>query len=163
MSNQYRLTVAGYGTFELNEAAAGAAEVIEEAAGGKLHVLDGEQRFQARIQSGGFPQKHYEVLVGNTTYEVQIADALDLQIEAMGYSLNSASSVSQIEAPMPGLILSLEVEAGDTVEEGQTLLVLEAMKMENAIRSPRDGKIKAVAVSAGMAVDKKALLLEFED
>lgn len=163
MSNHYRLTVAGYGTFDLNGETASAAEVIEEAGSGKLHVLDGEQRFQARIQSGGFPQKYYEVLVGNTIYAVQIADALDLQIEAMGYSLSSTSSVSQIEAPMPGLILSLEVGIGDTVEEGQTLLVLEAMKMENAIRSPRDGKIKTVAVSAGMAVDKKALLLEFED
>lgn len=163
MSNQYRLTVTGYGSFELNEETARAVEVIEEAKTGKLHVLDGEQRFQARIQSGVFPQKNYEVLVGNTIYEVQIADALDLQIEAMGYCLSSTSSVSRIEAPMPGLILSLEVAAGDKVEEGQTLLVLEAMKMENAIRSPRDGKIKAVAVSAGMAVDKKALLLEFED
>ena len=163
MSDQYRLTVEGYGTFELASDTARAAEIIEQEQGGRLHILDGEQRFEARIESGGFPEKYYEVLVGNTVYQVQIADALDLQIEAMGYSLRSASSVSRIEAPMPGLILSLEVAAGQTVEEGQTLLVLGAMKMENAIRSPREGTIKSVAVTAGMAVDKKALLLEFED
>jgi biotin carboxyl carrier protein len=63
---------------------------------------------------------------------------------------------------MPGLILEVSVSEGDEVREGDSLCVLEAMKMENALLSPRDGKIKAVNVSKGGTVDKGDLLIEFE-
>ena len=65
-------------------------------------------------------------------------------------------------APMPGLVLQTEVNPGDTVKKGQTLVIIEAMKMENMIKSPHDGKIKDVHVSAGQAVDKNDKLVEFE-
>jgi biotin carboxyl carrier protein len=63
---------------------------------------------------------------------------------------------------MPGLILAVHVTEGDQVQEGDPLLILEAMKMENVILSPRNGVICKVAVQKGAAVDKKSLLVEFE-
>ncbi|MBW8381650.1 MAG: biotin/lipoyl-binding protein [Youngiibacter sp.] len=58
-----------------------------------------------------------------------------------------------IDAPMPGTIISVQVKAGDQVKENQVLVVLEAMKMENEIVSPKDGIVSAVHVTKGSAID----------
>jgi biotin carboxyl carrier protein len=67
-----------------------------------------------------------------------------------------------ISAPMPGLVLSTEVKAGETVEKNKALVIIEAMKMENMIRAPFDGMVKEVFVSSGQAVEKGDKLLELE-
>lgn len=65
-----------------------------------------------------------------------------------------------VKSPMPGTILSVHVAAGDTVKEGQLLLVMEAMKMENEIVSPADGVVKSVHVREGQIVETSAVLIE---
>ena len=72
------------------------------------------------------------------------------------------SLVSKIPAPMPGLIKYVNVVTGQTVKKGETLFVLEAMKMENSIKSPVAGRISTVAVTEGIAVDKNTLLCVVE-
>ena len=63
---------------------------------------------------------------------------------------------------MPGLILEINIELGQSVKADEPLFILEAMKMENIISSPRAGIIKSIAVNKGEAVEKKQLLVEFE-
>ena len=63
---------------------------------------------------------------------------------------------------MPGLVLEIQVQAGQTVSKGDTLLILEAMKMENVLKAAADGVIKSIHVQKGAAVEKGALLLELE-
>ena len=65
----------------------------------------------------------------------------------------------EVRAPMPALVVRVEVQAGETVKPGQTLVVLEAMKMENDVRSRAGGKVEAVKVAAGTAVEKDQILL----
>jgi biotin carboxyl carrier protein len=72
------------------------------------------------------------------------------------------SGVAIVFAPMPGLVKDVLVERGDEVKIGSRLLVLEAMKMENDLLSPRDGRISAVHVSAGAIVEGGAALVEIE-
>jgi len=67
-----------------------------------------------------------------------------------------------VAAPMPGLVLRPMVTVGDDVKKGDVLVIIEAMKMENIIKSTSAGKIRAVHVSAGQAVDKNERLIEFE-
>ena len=67
-----------------------------------------------------------------------------------------------IKAPMPGLVLSTAVAPGDKVAKGQTLVIIEAMKMENMIKAPYDAIIKEVFADPGNAVDKNEKLVEFE-
>ena len=69
---------------------------------------------------------------------------------------------AEIHAPMPAMVVRVEVVEGQIVEAGQGLLVLEAMKMENELRAPRDGTIKAVLARPGVAVEKGALLMLLE-
>lgn len=73
-----------------------------------------------------------------------------------------ASAETLVRAPIPGVVLSLNVQPGDQVESGQTLCTLEAMKMKNAIRAPRPGVIARLHVAAGQAVQHRDVLLEFE-
>jgi 3-methylcrotonyl-CoA carboxylase alpha subunit len=68
-----------------------------------------------------------------------------------------------LEAPMPGKVIAVKVEAGQAVIRGQELLVVEAMKMENAIRAPRDGRVKSVSAKVGDAVSPGTVLVELEE
>ncbi|MEJ0056943.1 MAG: acetyl-CoA carboxylase biotin carboxyl carrier protein subunit [Bacteroidota bacterium] len=88
-------------------------------------------------------------------------DKFDILLEKMGMNASAAGKVNVIKAPMPGLIIDLRVKAGDTVNAGDPLLVLEAMKMENIIKAPGEGVVKQVKVKKGDTVEKGQLLIEF--
>lgn len=70
---------------------------------------------------------------------------------------------AELTAPMPGVIQSVEVKAGEAVKHGQTVVILEAMKMKNAIRSPRDGVVAEVCVQPGQQVGYGDVLVKFEE
>ena len=72
------------------------------------------------------------------------------------------SADDSVRAPMPGSVVAVQVKAGDSVERGQTLLVMESMKMETTLAAPRDGIIEAVHFSAGQTFDRDALLITLE-
>ena len=80
----------------------------------------------------------------------------------MGFESGTTKLINEIKAPMPGLILDINVKIGQQVNENDPLLILEAMKMENIITSPRDGIIKTISAVKGKAIDKNELLIEFE-
>jgi biotin carboxyl carrier protein len=92
---------------------------------------------------------------------VALKEKLDLMLEKMGIANGSASKINNVKAPMPGLIIDLKVKAGDVVKAGEPLLILEAMKMENILKSSREGVIKNVKVKKGESVEKGQVLLEF--
>ena len=76
---------------------------------------------------------------------------------------DSGAEALELVAPMPGKVLSVEIGEGQEVGEGDPLLVLEAMKMENVLKSPRSGKVKGISAVAGTAVEKGAVLVTFAD
>lgn len=74
----------------------------------------------------------------------------------------AAAGGYQVKAPLPGTVISIPVKVGDTVEASTTVIVLEAMKMENAIRAGRAGKIASIAVNNGDAVPDGAVMVTIE-
>ena len=106
--------------------------------------------------------KKYKVNVNGTAYEVEIEEMTGAPAAAPVAAAPAAPAASgageSITSPMPGNILAVNVAAGDMVKKGQVLMVLEAMKMENEIMAPHDGKVTAVAVTRGAAVESGALL-----
>ncbi len=128
----------------------------------KWHVLHDEKSLEAELMDSNFNSRNYKVKVNNNTYNVQINNPLDVLIKELGFEVGANKKVNDIKAPMPGLILDINVKAGQTVKENDPLLILEAMKMENVIVSPREGIIKSISVEKGNAVDKNQLLIEFE-
>ena len=75
--------------------------------------------------------------------------------------LFSKKKINDIKAPMPGMVLNILVNEGDTIKKGDPLIVLEAMKMENILKSPTDGVIKKIPINKGVAVEKNQLLIQF--
>ena len=69
---------------------------------------------------------------------------------------------AQLRAPMPGSVVSLAVKPGDAVTKGQTLLVIESMKMETTLAAPRDGEVATVHVAVAQTFDRDAVLLELQ-
>lgn len=128
----------------------------------KFHVIKNNNSFKAEITESDFDNKTYKVKVNNNTYNININNDLDNLIKQMGFEVGAAKKVNDIKAPMPGLILEINVKVGQEVQEDDALLILEAMKMENVLTSPRDGIIKSISVTKGDAVEKNQLLIEFE-
>ncbi|WP_159800671.1 acetyl-CoA carboxylase biotin carboxyl carrier protein subunit [Flavobacterium sp. MK4S-17] len=161
MSNAYKLTVNGSSVFDVSEESLSGLDAINTAPQ-HYHILKNNTPFTAKVTSADFLAKQYTVSVNNNSYTVNIANELDLLIKQMGFEVGNAKQVNEIKAPIPGLILEINVTVGQEVEENTPLLVLEAMKMENTFNSPRAGIIKSIAVKKGDAVDKGRLLIEFE-
>lgn len=157
----YKIKVNTSQLFEVSSEDANTIDAVETAKD-NFHILQDNTSIKASILDSDFNSKSYTIKVNNNTYNVSINDTLDQQIEALGFEIGASKAVSDIKAPMPGLILEITINEGSEVKEGDALLILEAMKMENVLTSPRDGIIKSIKVSQGETVDKNALLIEFE-
>ncbi|MHA6280121.1 acyl-CoA carboxylase biotin carboxyl carrier protein subunit [Salinimicrobium sp. CAU 1759] len=161
MEEKYKVTVDGNMEFAFTREQVEALD-LEETSEGMAHVLRDHRSFKTQLQDWDFLNRSYIVRVDSRPFEVKISNELDLLIEEMGLSLAAAQVINDIKAPMPGLILDVQVKEGDEVKEGDYLLVLEAMKMENTLTAPRDGVVKSISVKKGQTVDKNQLLIEME-
>tara|TARA_R110002073_G_scaffold72537_1_gene177796 strand:- start:839660 stop:840142 length:483 start_codon:yes stop_codon:yes gene_type:complete len=127
-----------------------------------FHILKNNETYKAEITQANFNEKTYTVTINNNTYTVNIQDSLDVLIKDMGFEIGAGKKINELKAPMPGLILEINVAIGSEVKEDDPLLILEAMKMENVLIAPRDGVIKSISVAKGDTVDKNELLIAFE-
>jgi biotin carboxyl carrier protein len=100
--------------------------------------------------------------VNGSIYTVTAKDQYDILLDQLGLSSLNSAKVSDLKAPMPGLVLKLFVTEGSEVKKGDNLFILEAMKMENIIKSPADVKVKTVKIKPGDKVEKGQVLLIFQ-
>lgn len=161
MSKQFKATVNASYHFDISETDVSNFDAVHSSKT-DYHVIHNSKPYEVKIVSSHFNGKSYQINIKNNTYHVQISDDLDVMINEMGFMARASKLVDVIKAPMPGLILEIQIEVGQTVKENDPLLILEAMKMENSMVSPRDGVIKSIAIKPGDAVEKNQLLIEFE-
>ncbi|GAA4883303.1 hypothetical protein GCM10023311_01780 [Flaviramulus aquimarinus] len=161
MSKNFKVKVNNTFDFEVNKNDISNLNTLQTSKS-EYHILKEKKPYNAEITHADFNNKIYKVKVNNNTYNINIYNELDLLIKKMGFAHGTTKHVNDIKAPMPGLILEINIEASQKVKENDTLLILEAMKMENSITSPRDGIIKSVYAKKGEAVEKNQLLIEFE-
>ena len=126
------------------------------------HILIDNKSYRARIESTDYTAKTFTFIINNHTYKVDVKDRFDLLLKELGMDKAASSKAQHVFAPMPGLVLRLIAEAGVMVKKGDSLLVLEAMKMENIIKAPADMMIKNIKVKAQQAVEKGEMLVEVE-
>lgn len=106
--------------------------------------------------------KRIALSINNSEARIKISDHIDQILEKLGMDVVQSSVVKEVKAPMPGSILDILVEEGDEVKANDQLLVLEAMKMENVIKSPGDGVVGKIHVSEKQNVEKNQVLISFE-
>jgi biotin carboxyl carrier protein len=159
--SDYKVKVNGAVEFNLDKNSLSLLDAVNVESN-KFHVLQQNIPYQAEIVNANFNQKKYTIKVNNNNYSVVISNGLDQLIQQMGFDVGVTKHINAIKAPMPGLIIEINVIVGQTVKENENLVILSAMKMENSFLSPRDGVIKSIAVAVGDAVEKGQLLVEFE-
>lgn len=161
MKKSYQVKVNDTFDFKIDEQAVKKLDALQ-VSDSEFHVLHHHISYKTEIVKANFNEKSYAVKVNNTVYNINIFNELDSLIKEMGFQIGKTKEVNEIKAPMPGLILDINVLVGAEVKENDTLLILEAMKMENALTSPRAGIIKSISVTKGDTVDKNQLLIAFE-
>ena len=110
----------------------------------------------------GATRGRYTLWLDGFRYEVEALDERTRAIRELSGAGQAASGPAPLIAPMPGMIVRVAVQVGDTVQPGQGLVVMEAMTMENELRATTAGTVKAVRAQPGTAVEKGAVLLELE-
>jgi len=128
---------------------------------GTFHIIRDHRTYTVEVVSHDAAGKTFEIKVNQTIYKLSVKDKYDELLHQLGLDKALANKMANIKAPMPGLVLNILVGEGTDVKKGDALLVLEAMKMENILKSPADGIVKKVSVKKGMAVEKNQVLIEF--
>lgn len=124
--------------------------------GGSLFSLITENKsFEAVIDDD---EGRIAVMMRGRLFEAQVLD--ERAILLMQRRGGLAASSGEVNAPMPGLIVAVTAEVGGAVAKGETVIILESMKMQNELKSPVDGVVRAIHAEAGQAVDKNDLLAE---
>ncbi len=129
---------------------------------GQFHILYKNKAYKAELLEQDANGKTFLIKINNNKYTIAVKDKYDQLVKKLGLSNLSSSKMNNVKAPMPGLVLDIQVEAGQRVQKGDPLLILEAMKMENVIKATGDATIKEVIIGKGIAVDKGQLLIEME-
>jgi len=125
------------------------------------HVINNLQSYNVEVVSFNTAEKTAEIKVNNNTYNVTAKDQFDILLDKLGLSSLNAAKVSEIKAPMPGMVLKVFVNEGMEIKKGDNLFVLEAMKMENIIKAPADVTVKKVKIKPGDKVEKGQVLMMF--
>ncbi|MBL7724523.1 MAG: biotin/lipoyl-binding protein [Chitinophagaceae bacterium] len=128
----------------------------------EFNLIRNNRSVNAKLLNADITGKLLTVEVDGENYDLVIKDELDQMLDKMGFSTVSSKHIKEIKAPMPGLVLEVAVKEGQEVKEGDKILILEAMKMENSITIHTGATIKRIAVSSGQAVDKGQVLVELE-
>ena len=127
-----------------------------------FHSIHRSAGYVIELLEADYQHKTFVFKIRGETVTVQLKDELDLLVEKLGMAQQAEILVKEITAPMPGLIVGLAVETGQEISKGDSVLTLEAMKMENVIKSPVDGTVGTIHVKAGDSVDKNQVLVSFE-
>ena len=163
----YKAQVNGTHNFEIdqegvkvnNEAIGFDCELLPD---GTYHVLMNNSSMVAEVISVDRNAKHVALRIDGKRYDITLEDQFDQLLAKMGMDKSASQKVSEVKSPMPGLVLEVKVKPGDEIKEGDALMVLEAMKMENVIAAPCDAIIEKIEVSAQDKVEKNQVLVRFD-
>ena len=125
-------------------------------------VKVGDINYKAEVLDANYANKTFTILINNHKYKLQAENDFDLLLKRMGFDAGGSKKIKELKAPMPGMVLSILVPEGALVNKGDTLLVLEAMKMENSIKASGAAVVKQILATKGKAVEKGQVLVIFE-
>ena len=125
------------------------------------HLIYNNQSFNIEVLNKDTHSGELTLKINGRVISTQLQNKLADLLKKMGMD-NNKKKLKDLKAPMPGLVLDIMVKEGEEVTEGQELIVLEAMKMENAIKSPQDGIIDKIQIDKQDKIDKNHTLLSFQ-
>jgi biotin carboxyl carrier protein len=131
-------------------------------ADGTFHILRNQKKYLVEVLSFDKYNKTMQLKINGNIYIVNIQDKYDQLVSKLGLNKTASIKINEIKAQMPGLVLEIDVKEGDTIQKGDKVLILEAMKMENVIKALGEGVVKKIHVKKGQSIEKGQLLIELE-
>jgi len=128
---------------------------------GLLHLIRKGRSYTAEVLKTNHEEKTFIIRVNGNRYTVQLKDKYDDLLKKLGMDTASSLKVKEMKAPMPGLVVDVRVKEGDVVKKGDALIVLQAMKMENILKSSADATIRKIHVEKENTIEKNQLLISF--
>ena len=128
---------------------------------GNFIIHQNNQAIKAEVLEMDDAKKKFTIKIDNGIYSIDLKDQTDALLEKLGMTHLQNVIIKDIKAPMPGLILDIMVEVGQEVKKGDALMILEAMKMENVLKSTGEGTITSIEVEQGQSVEKNNILIKF--
>lgn len=148
---------AGQYTFQITTA----DNMLKDLDSDNQYVLDNGKSKIVYINEIDHELKRYQIQIDGRSYQVQLSDVVDQQILAMNLKSKKSNQLKELRAPMPGMVRQVNVGVGSQVDLGDSLFILEAMKMENLLKSPVNGIVSDLYVKPGESVEKNQILLSF--
>ncbi|MFM2224310.1 MAG: hypothetical protein RJA07_512 [Bacteroidota bacterium] len=133
---------------------------VQKTGNNTFNILQNNTSFNAEIVTINTEEKTLTIRVNNNIYNVNVKDRFDILLQQMGMGDAAAKKPNDLKAPMPGLVLKINVTEGQAIKKGDNLLILEAMKMENILKAASDGIVKSIKVNIKDAVEKGQLLIQ---
>jgi acetyl/propionyl-CoA carboxylase alpha subunit len=171
-SKQYTAKVNGDSEYriELNDAGNSTGTIngenfscdLLDSGSNRFHVIRDNKSYELEILDADLEAKTMLVKVNGRDYEVALNDRYDELLKSLGMDKVLGAKVNEMKAPMPGLVLDIRVSEGQALAKGEAIIVLEAMKMENILKSPADVTVKKIIAKKGNAVEKNQVLVTFE-
>jgi len=127
---------------------------------GTYSLIHDAKNYEVVLEYVDLVKKEVVLQLNGVTHTCKISTELDLLIKDMGLLSAKSAKLKEIKAPMPGKVIEVLVKESDEIRKGESLIILEAMKMENVIKAPHDLVVKSVKVKLGQAVEKGAVLLK---
>ena len=124
-------------------------------------LLVAEKQFHGEIVENGMEQGFLKVKINHREFVIQKERALDSLITELGLDKEKVRKLHQLKSPMPGRVIAIAVNIGDEIQVGDELLTLEAMKMENVLKSDGTGVVKSIDIQLQDVVDKGKVLITF--
>ncbi len=121
-------------------------------------IVNGKS-YEAYVYQG---DEDLEVLIKGRLYHSKVEDERERRLRAASGGEVAQTGPFHLKAPMPGLVVAVQVESGQEVKKGDVLLILESMKMQNELKSPRDGVVGRIQVKAGDSVEQRQKMLSVE-
>ncbi len=128
---------------------------------GNFIIHQNGEAIKAEVLEVDDAKKKFTIKIANGIYTIDLKDKTDALLEKLGMTHLQNVVIKDIKAPMPGLILDIMVEVGQEVKKGDALMILEAMKMENVLKSTGEGTITSIEVEKGQSVEKNNILIKF--
>ncbi|MFH1004514.1 MAG: biotin/lipoyl-containing protein [Bacteroidota bacterium] len=135
---------------------------ITEIKKGIFYIINNHKSYTAELIKKNHTEKSLNIRINGNTYFVQIKDKFDELLKKTEMGNASVAKIKEVKAPMPGLVIDVRVKEGDAIKKGDTIVILEAMKMENILKSPIDVTIKKIHVQKGDTINKDQVLVNFE-
>ena len=128
----------------------------------EITLSNGVNRFECKILKENKIDQSYIIKINGEISSIRLIKQVEKTIEKLGIQKGAQKNINILKAPMPGLILDVVVKESQRVKKGDSVIILEAMKMENILTSPVDGIVKEIKVNHQQTVEKNNILIKFK-